>query len=275
YQGKVKANGVFNVQKAAPRSRIKLLADNIQAEPFLKDMIGKDFIVGTAKSELSVSMAGDTPERIKRTLNGNGDISFTDGAIKGIDLVGMIQNAAAAFGLAEKKDSEAQTEFTELSSIFTIKSGLFETADTTLSSPALKINAAGTANLVKETLDFRVDPTYFNPIKLKSEDEAESDETATSKSDTTGEQDTTPDTEPVEEKPTGSKLVPVLITGSFSSPKFKPDLEGALKQTIESTLTDLFKKKEDKSEGEADETSKSESLDDTVKGLIKGLPFGK
>jgi len=271
YRGKVKANGVFNVQKAEPRSRVKLLANNVQAEPFLKDMIGKDIIVGTAKSEVSLSMAGDTPERIKRTLSGNGDISFKDGAIKGIDLVGMIQNAAAAFGLAEKQDAKAQTEFTELSSVFTIKSGLFQTTDTALSSAALKINATGTANLVKETLDFRVDPTYFNPIKLKSKDEAGPDET-------TAESAAKPAAEKVEEKPTGSKLVPVLITGSFSSPKFKPDLEGALKQTIESTLTDFFKKKEDKTdktEGETEAEDKSESKDDSLKGLIKGLPFGK
>jgi hypothetical protein len=58
--------------------------------------------------------------------------------------------------------------------------------------------------------------------------------------------------------------VPVLVTGTFSSPKFRPDLESIMKKGLEKFLEDQGKK-----EGE------SNSVEKKARDLLKELPFGK
>jgi hypothetical protein len=64
----------------------------------------------------------------------------------------------------------------------------------------------------------------------------------------------------------------VLVTGTFSSPKFAPDLAGMLKQTLEGGIPDpseLQKMLPGQSLGDG----ASKSTEDTVKDLLKG--FGR
>ena len=62
-------------------------------------------------------MTGDTAERIRQTLNGQGEIKLNDGAVKGFDLAAMARNVESAFGLGAKDAQSGQrprTDFTEL-----------------------------------------------------------------------------------------------------------------------------------------------------------------
>lgn len=216
----------------------------VQAGPLLRDLLKKDFLEGTLKAKVGIRMRGDDAERIKKTLNGKGDFLFTDGAIKGIDLAGMVRNAQAAFGLAEKGAEKPRTDFSEFHSPFTITNGVVNTPKTSLKSPFIRVLATGDANLVQETLDFRVEPKFVGTIK--------------------GQGDTTQ---------SAGITVPVLVTGNFSSPKFRPDLESMLKQTLEKGVTDpseLMKLLP----GQTTQEGEPESLEEKAKGLLKGL-FGR
>ena len=64
--------------------------------------------------------------------------------------------------------------------------------------------------------------------------------------------------------------VPVLVTGTFSSPKFRPDLEGMFKQKIEQTLPDLKKKLLEGGAGKGE----SKPVEKKVKELFKGFGSG-
>jgi AsmA protein len=203
----------LNVQKNVPKTAIKLKAKGVQAGRLFNDVLEKDFLEGALQAQFNLNMKGDDSGLIKKTLNGKGDLLFKDGAIKGIDLAGMIRNVQVAFGLAEKGQEKPRTDFSELHAPFTIKRGLVNAPNTTLTSPLLRILAKGKADLVKESLDFRVEPKFVATIK--------------------GQGDT---------KTRSGVTVPVLVTGSFSSPKFRPDLEAVLKQEIEKSLPDLQKK---------------------------------
>ena len=68
---------------------LNLNAENIQVNPLLQDVAAKDVLEGSTFAQLSLSMAGDNADLIKKTLNGDGKLVFTDGAIKGIDLAPM------------------------------------------------------------------------------------------------------------------------------------------------------------------------------------------
>jgi AsmA protein len=245
YGGDLSATGALDVRKDIPKTNMELHAKEIQAGPLLKDVLEKDFLEGDVQAEVALRMAGDEAENIKRTLNGKGDLLFKNGAIVGIDLAGMVRNAKAAFGLAEKKAERPKTDFSELHSSFTITDGIVDTPDTSLVSPLVRVLVAGKANLVNETLDFRVEPKFVATLK--------------------GQGDT---------KERSGVNVPVLVTGTFASPKFRPDLKGMLKKGLEEGIPKPSELKKI-IPGQGTESEELKSLEEKGKDLLKGLPFGR
>ncbi len=233
YQGKVSGMGKLNVQQDTPRMNMDLDVANIQAGPLLKDVLEKDILEGVANADVNLSMSGDQPALIKKTLNGSGQVRFNDGAIIGIDLAGMIRNVKAAFGLAQKTAQRPRTDFAELNAPFSIKQGLVHTPQTSLKSPLIRVIAAGDANLVNETLDFRVEPKVVATIKGQGDAEQRS-----------------------------GLMVPVLVSGTFSDPKFAPDLAGVAKKQLEKAILGT---------GKGDKPLDKESLEESAKGVLKNL----
>ena len=242
YDGSVNARAVLDAGKDTPTSSARIDAQGIQVGPLLRDVMKKDFMEGALKAAISVTMTGDEPARIKKTLNGEGELVFQDGALVGIDLAGMVRNAKAAFGLAEKTTEKPRTDFSELRAPFTITNGVVHTPDTSMKSPLLRVSAAGDADLTTEALNLRVEPKVVATIKGQGDDTQRS-----------------------------GFMVPVLVTGTFSAPKFRPDLKGMLTQGLKGGVpapSDLKKLLPDT--GAAGGT---EALKEKAKGLLKGLPF--
>ena len=236
YQGDVSSKATLNVTKDVPESNISLLVNKVEVGPLLRDVLDKDILEGVTHANLTLAMAGEDPVLIKKTLNGKGEILFKNGAIKGIDLAGMVRNTKAALGLAEKVDQKPQTDFTELKAPFTITKGVVNTSQTSLKSPLLRIIANGNADLVNETLDFRVESKVVDTIKGQGD-----------------------------EKQRSGIMVPVLVTGNFSSPKFRPDLESIAKQQLQEKVL------ESKEVKKILEKKELKSIQETTKGLIKGI----
>jgi AsmA protein len=105
-----------------------------------------------------------------------------------------------------------------------------------MNSPLLRVLATGKANLVDESLDFRVETKVVGT--LKGQGDAKEREGIT---------------------------VPILVTGTFNSPKFAPDMKGIAEKTIQDRL--LAPK--DATQGGQPTTQ------DKAKGILKSLPFGK
>ena len=56
-------------------------------------------------------MKGDDADSIRKSLGGEGQLSFKDGAIKGIDLASMARNVKSAFGLESLVGPKPRTDF--------------------------------------------------------------------------------------------------------------------------------------------------------------------
>ena len=241
YEGGMSVKGSVDVRKDVPRSRAEIQAKGIQVGPLLRDFLKKDFLEGRARASVTVRMEGDDAKRIKSTLNGKGQLLFTDGAVVGIDLAGMLRNVKAAFGLSKKAAQRPRTDFSELRAPFTITNGVVKTPGTSLMSPLVRVLAAGKADLVREDIDFRVEPKFVATIKGQGD-----------KMDRSG------------------ITIPVLVTGTFSSPKFRPDLKSMITQG----LTDPSKIKDMAKELQKGK-SVPKSIEKKLKGILKGLPFKK
>ncbi len=239
YQGSLAGTGTLNVQKDNPTTAIELALKGIQAGPLVKDVMAKELIEGAMAADIGLNFTGDAPDSIRQTLGGKGDLRFTDGAIIGIDLASMVRNVQTAFGLAQQQPTEKpRTDFAELELPYTITNGLFKTDATRLASPLLRVLASGSADLAKETLDFRVEPKFVATIQ--------------------GQGDTVQ---------RAGIQVPVMVSGSFASPRFTPDLNAILGQQLGQPLPDrdalkkMVPSKEDA----------NKMMQDGVKGLLKGL----
>jgi hypothetical protein len=60
-------------------------------------------------------------------------------------------------------------------------------------------------------------------------------------------------------------MVPVLVTGNFSSPKFRPDLTSVAKQQLQEKVLESEKVKK------ILEKEELKDLQETTKGLLKGV----
>ena len=237
YQGKAGAKARVDVRKNTPTTNLNLTTSNVQAGPVIRDSMGKDIIEGALASDISLSMTGDTQDMIKKTLGGKGELKFIDGAIVGVDIAGTIRNAKAGIGLGEYTTEKPRTDFVELKIPYTAAKGVVKIPEASLASPLLRLVANGQTHLVKETLDFRIEPKLVGTLK--------------------GQGDTTD---------RSGLLIPLVITGTWESPKVRPDLEAILKNQLHDG--DALKKLID---GDGSGSGEKNDIKDAAKGLIKGL----
>ncbi len=248
YGGNVLTMGTLDVQGDVPKTTVSLQVNGVQVGPLLQDSVKQDVLEGGVAATVSVTLEGDEAEMIKASLNGKGDLLFKDGAIVGVDIAGMLRNLKSGFMGGEKSTEKPRTDFAELHIPFTLTNGLFNTPATNLSSPLLRILVAGDANLVKETLDFKVKPKVVGTLKGQGDAEERS-----------------------------GLMVPVTVEGTFQKPEFSADLKALVgdaapkKEELLELLVnpDSEKSKDTKSSLQ----EKAKSLEEQGKSLFKGLGF--
>jgi AsmA protein len=241
YKGTVAAEGSLNVVQDVPRTVVKVRSQGIRVNPLLNDVLKKDILEGSVLSQLDFTAQGDDPDKIKRTLNGTGQLIFNDGAIKGFDLAAMVRNVKDAF-TGMKTAEKPRTDFTEFRVPFTATNGVISTQDTSLKSPFIRVVAIGNANLVDESLNFSIVPKVVGTLKGQGD---------------------------VAER--SGIMVPIKVTGTFSSPRFAPDLEALARQKLEGKIPTSSELKETLKKGIDLKKGDSKSLEKGVKGLMKDV----
>ncbi len=254
YDGSISTVAAVNVQGKSPKTNITLQSKNIQVGPLLRDSANKDILEGAVETKVSLRLEGDEPNKIKRTLNGKGELFFRDGAVVGIDVAGMVRNIKASFAGEEQTLQKPRTDFAELQVPFTLTNGLFKTTNTKLASPLLRLSMSGNADLVKETLNFKLKPKVVGTLKGQGDAEARS-----------------------------GIMVPVIVDGTFKSPQFHPDLEGMISNlapTQEDIIKALITPENDKDGKKPVEDlgstlkDQGKSLEEQGKNLLKSFGFG-
>jgi len=240
YQGQGKAKVVANGARGVPAVALEFDLSGMEAEPLLTDAAGFDRVSGTARGNMTVRGSGRSQREIIGNLNGNGSIAFTDGAIKGINLGAMLRNVASAF-LDSSAGEVQKTDFAEISGTFTITNGILDNQDLQLLAPLLRVGGAGTVELPPRTVNYRVTP------KLVASGEGQGGQSQAA-----------------------GLTIPVVVSGPWSDLSFKPDLAGAL----QNTLKDPAKAKEAvqetiKSLTEGGDGEKKDPIG-TVRGLLRG-----
>lgn len=234
YSGKIGILGNFNFQDIKPLGEVDFNAQSIQVGPLLQDAANKDILEGTMTAQAAITFSGDNGDDIKKDLNGTGKLRFNDGAIVGIDIAELGRSLASGVDYQKPKE-KPRTDFAELHIPFVIVDGLFKTEKSNLRSPLLRLSASGTADLVSEKLDMKVQPKVVGTLKGQGDAESRS----------------------------GLSL-PLLVEGTFAKPEISADFSSlASEETVKQVIENPEAAKE-----------KVKELEETGKGLLKSFGFG-
>ncbi len=240
YDGLTKGSVSLDVTGKTPKMEVNQSLSRILAGPLLMDLMGNDKLIGSGDLDLNLTSQGGSVNQIKRTLNGNLSFDFRDGAVKGFNLAKMIRDARARLsgeGVAISNEPE-QTDFSELTGRADIVNGLVNNQQLLAKSPYLRVEGAGKANLVEESLDYTIRPVIVNTPKGQ-------------------------DGQGLEELV--GIPIPVRIQGSWSDPQFKIQLAQILEEQQKARL----KEKLDSKVEEKLQEKMPEELQDKVKDKLK------
>jgi AsmA protein len=218
YQGSVNLDAQSDKLKLSINEQLK----NVQAGPLLKDLQGEETISGLANAQVKLTGQGLTVDEIKQTLTGNGQFSFTDGALQGINIGQSIRKARAVIKgeTLPESDEPVKTDFSSLSGSFTAQNGVINNQDLAAMSPLLRINGAGDVDIVKESINYGLKVAVVGTSKGQDGKSLEDLKGLT---------------------------IPVKISGTFSQPKPNVDLGALLKdkatEEVKSKVADKLKEK--------------------------------
>ncbi|MFW5451462.1 MAG: AsmA family protein [Methylophagaceae bacterium] len=205
YQGKYNGSVHLDARGKTLKLAINENLKGVQVGPLLKDLNGDDKLSGVANAQVKLTGNGATIDQIKKTLSGNGNFSFTDGALKGVNVAESIRKAKAALSGQKLAPSgePVQTDFSSLTGSFTATNGIIDNQDLQVSSPLLRITGAGLIDIPKEGIDYGLKVAIVGSTAGQGGAELAELKGLT---------------------------IPVKITGTFNDPKPSVDLASMFKQ---------------------------------------------
>lgn len=158
YGGQATGQVSIDRRRDEPAVSIRTSFSGLSALPFLRDAAGFEYIEGRARGSLDLRGAGASPRRIVDGLAGRADLTFEDGAVRGIDMPAMLRSVLDAILAGWQSSAGGQTRFSTFKGSFTVDNGVARTTDVAFQGPWMVMSAAGNVDLRNRTLDLRADP---------------------------------------------------------------------------------------------------------------------
>jgi AsmA protein len=212
YEGRMESHLTVDARPDVPRYAARVRLERIAIGALLEALWQKESrLLGTGNVALEIDAVGASVNALTSSLNGTGELRLTDGAVRGINVARIIRHADARLrGETPEDDGEPnETDFSELSGSFRIDNGVVRNDDLAASSPLLRATGRGSADLPAQTMDYRVDTTLVATIEGQSGRSLE--------------------------ELRGVNL-PIRITGAFSEPRFRLDLEDVVRERVDERI---------------------------------------
>jgi AsmA protein len=165
YGGSGVARLIADGSGAVPRIAVELDAQNIQAEPMLRDAIGFDRITGRGRLQASLIGQGGSQAAVMRSLRGNASFLFADGQWRGVNLAQVARTVQAALQGQAIGSGGGATDFAELGANFAVANGVAATDDVRLLNPFVRLEGRGLIDIGAQTIDMRLAPRAVSSIE--------------------------------------------------------------------------------------------------------------
>jgi AsmA protein len=198
YGGAVTGQIIVNARKGLS-SRVNLTLAGLALEPLLSQLAGYDRLTGTGDLRFNLLGSGSTMAALMSSLEGEGNLAFRQGEVRGLDLAGMIRTLDAGF-----VGEGSKTVFDSVTGSFTVVGGVLSNGDLAIAAPLVTAQGAGTVDIGGRNLDYRLTPLSLGGRALD------------------------PDVQ-----------VPVLISGPWAQPSVRLDLETLARRKFEEEAKEL------------------------------------
>ena len=199
YGGAGDAAVAVDASGKTPAQRVQLSLAKFDAYTFLRDAAGFQNLEGKGTVSLDLSGSGASQRAIVSALNGNANLEFTNGAIRGVNIAGMIRNLGSGIVEGWQGGTQEKTDFASLGASFKVAKGNATTSDLHLVGPLVRMTGTGAVNLPSKRVNFKVDPQLVASLEGQGG-----------------------------QKDLSGLGVPIMIVGPWSKPKFYPDIKGIL-----------------------------------------------
>jgi AsmA protein len=133
------------------------------------------------------------------SLAGTVDVFFQDGEIRSVNIAQMVRKLTQSTLNGWQENKKEKTDLTQLSGLFKINAGIAKTDNLKLFGPLIRVNGAGTINLLAKTLQLKFDTKLVMSLEGQGGPA----------------------------NPIGFG-VPVMVEGKWDAPKIYPDMVGIL-----------------------------------------------
>ena len=198
YQGDIRLDATGDALCVSANERLS----GVQAQPIVKQFLGRDLLRGRGGFRLQAETSGLDPMAMLRELVGEVELDFADGAVVGLNLAQMVRNATARMqGQSVREVDERTTDFTNLRALLRIDKGRIRNDRLTIQSPLFRVEGGGEANIFEQTVDYALNVNLVG--SLEGQDGASLDD--------------------LRRVP-----IPLRFSGSLLSPDINLDLQAAL-----------------------------------------------
>ena len=157
YQGKYSGDIRFDVTESILNMTFTTLLTGVQSDPLLTDFMGSSSISGIGNFNFNVKAIGINTDVLKKSLTGQGQVSFEDGVLRGVDVAAVLEQVEIMIEskrLLEINRGE-ETRFDNFTSTLDIANGVVNSNNLTLSAPGIRVTGKGTLiNLHNDELKY-------------------------------------------------------------------------------------------------------------------------
>jgi len=212
YGGQYHGDIGVDVAGAVPRVSFDEHIAGVDFAPLFQDMFQTRHISGRGNGAIKAQATGADTAALLRTLTGTLDFRVDNGAFEGTDLWYEIRRARALLKQQSipQRTGPERTAFTAVSATGRITNGVVANDDLVAALQYLQVKGRGTADIGAGTLDYHLDVAV-----MKIPDEG---------------------SDGAEMKDMVGLSVPVVVTGTFSAPKVRPDVAGLVKARVQQEI---------------------------------------
>ncbi|MDE2229110.1 MAG: AsmA family protein [Alphaproteobacteria bacterium] len=160
-QGKVTIDG----SGAVPAIQQSFALKGVDMQPLLHDAADVNLLSGNGNLDMTTDGHGRSQRDIISSLAGKGSLHLDKGKIKGVNIIGMMKNAANALSMG-LVGSGNDTDFSTMSGTYTITNGILKNTDLQLVSSELPMTGAGTVDLPQRRVDYRLTPKVAGAVAV-------------------------------------------------------------------------------------------------------------
>ena len=158
YGGRLEG-GISLVNAKLPRVIVRQQLTGVQIGPLLADAARLDLVEGRATVRLDLSAQGASTDALRRALSGSAAVHLVDGALRGVDMAGVLREARAQIAQLRGREARAsapaeRTGFSELKASFMVREGVARSSDLSMRSAQLRAGGDGAVDIGAGTIDY-------------------------------------------------------------------------------------------------------------------------